>query len=40
LNYQDYRKIAFMMKDKVHLIEIGISEIYRIKSGKNKGRIE
>lgn len=39
LDYQDFRKVAFMMKDKVHLTEIGISKIRQIKSGMNKGRI-
>jgi len=38
LDYQDFRKVAFMMKDKAHLTEEGIYEIRQIKSGMNKGR--
>jgi hypothetical protein len=34
----DFRKVAFMMKNKDHLTEEGISEISKIKYGMNKGR--
>jgi len=38
LDYQDFRKVAFMMKNKAHLTEEGIYEIRRIKFGMNRGR--
>jgi LAGLIDADG endonuclease. len=38
LDYQDFRKVAFMMKDKTHLTKEGIYEIRQIKSGMNRGR--
>jgi hypothetical protein len=38
LDLKDFQKVAFMMKDKFHLTKVGIFEIYRIKSGMNRGR--
>ena len=39
LDYLDFRKVALIMKNKAHLTEKGISDIYQIKSNMNKGRI-
>ena len=38
LDYRDFQKVAFMIKDKSHLRKEGISLIYQIKSGMNRGR--
>ena len=38
LNYQDFCKIAMIMKDKSHLILEGLEEIRKIKSVMNKAR--
>jgi len=38
LDYQDFYKVAFMIKEKIHLTEEGIYNICQIKSNMNKGR--
>ena len=37
-DYQDFRKVAFLMKDKVHLTTEGLNEILQIKAGMNSKR--
>ena len=39
LDFQDFCKIAKLMKDKVHLTEEGLNNIRKIKNGMNTGRI-
>jgi hypothetical protein len=38
LDYQDFRRVAFMMKDGVHLTENGMLEIKGIKENMNSKR--
>lgn len=38
LDYSDLRKIAYLMKDRVHLTVEGIEQIRQIKLGMNTGR--
>jgi hypothetical protein len=38
LDYQDFRKIALLMNDKVHLTKKGLAQIKKIKEGMNTGR--
>jgi len=38
LDYQDFRKIALLMNDKVHLTKQGLAQIKKIKEGMNTGR--
>nr|AMX22321.1 hypothetical protein [Cryphonectria parasitica] len=38
LDYLDWRKVAFLMKEGLHLTEKGLKEIQSIKAGMNKGR--
>lgn len=38
LDYQDFCKIANMIKEKEHLTEEGKLKIYKIKAGMNRGR--
>lgn len=38
LDYQDFRRVAFMMKDGVHLTEKGMFEIKGIKENMNSKR--
>lgn len=37
LDYSDFRKIAYLMKDRVHLTVEGIEQIRKIKLGMNTG---
>jgi hypothetical protein len=39
LDFQDWCKIAELMKNKVHLTEEGLEQIRTIKTGMNKGRL-
>ncbi len=36
--YQDFYKIAYLIKDKAHLTEKGVNEIRKIKMQMNTGR--
>lgn len=38
LDYQDFRKIVFLMKDKLHLTDNGLKEIMKIKARMNRNR--
>jgi hypothetical protein len=38
-NFEDFRKIANLMKEKAHLTEEGIEEIRRTKKNMNVGRV-
>lgn len=37
-NYEDLKKVALLMKNKVHLTREGLEEIKKIKGGMNKNR--
>lgn len=37
-NFNDFKKVAFLMKDKVHLKDEGIKQIQEIKNGMNSKR--
>ena len=39
LDFQDFCKIANLMKEKVHIKSEGFNEICKIKKGMNKGRV-
>ena len=38
LDFIDFCRVAFLMKDKVHLTEEGLHQIQQIKSGMNTNR--
>jgi LAGLIDADG endonuclease len=38
LDFEDFKKVALLMKNKIHLTSEGLEEIKKIKSGMNKGR--
>ena len=38
LDYKDFCKVAFLMKDKIHLTEKGVNQILKIKNEMNKQR--
>jgi len=38
-NYEDFKKVALLMKNKVHLTREGLDEIKKIKGGMNKNRV-
>lgn len=38
LDFQDFRTVAFMMRDGLHLTEDGLATIRKIKAGMNRGR--
>jgi hypothetical protein len=38
LDYQDFCKIAVLMKEKKHLTVSGLEEVRLIKAGMNRGR--
>lgn len=38
LNYDDFVKVAILIKDKRHLIREGLEQIRKIKAGTNQGR--
>jgi hypothetical protein len=37
-DYSDFKKVAELMKNKVHLTEEGLIQIRQIKAGMNRGR--
>jgi hypothetical protein len=37
-NYEDFKKVALLMKNKVHLTREGLDQIKKIKGGMNKNR--
>jgi hypothetical protein len=39
-DFNDFKKVAELMKNKAHLTQEGIEEIKNIKSGMNRGRRE
>jgi len=40
LNYLDFKKVADLIKDKVHLTSTGLDQVQKIKAGMNNGRIK
>jgi hypothetical protein len=38
-NYEDFKKVALLMKNKVHLTREGLDEIKKIKGIMNKNRV-
>jgi hypothetical protein len=38
-NFEDFKKVALLMKNKVHLTREGLDEIKKIKGGMNKNRL-
>jgi hypothetical protein len=38
-NFEDFKKVALLMKNKVHLTREGLDEIKKIKGGMNKSRL-
>ena len=38
MDYKDFCKVAFLMKDKIHLTEKGVNQILKIKNEMNKQR--
>ena len=38
LDYKDFKKVAFLMKDKIHLTDDGLNEILNIKNNMNSKR--
>jgi hypothetical protein len=39
LDYEDFCKVAELMKNKAHLTQEGLNQILKIKDGMNKGRV-
>jgi hypothetical protein len=37
-DYQDFKKVAELMKNGIHLTSEGLDQIQKIKAGMNKGR--
>lgn len=38
-NFEDFKKVALLMKNKVHLTREGLDEIKKIKGGMNQNRL-